>query len=639
METARLSRIYEKLGRLLTDPRELFLVVSIETQRLLVCANNTIVERYDCSTSRFGIGNRENSLKTPLGVHRIREKFGDGAPPGRVFRDREDTGEDWDHSRNGDNLILTRILRLEGLEEGINKGPGVDSYERYIYIHGTGREELIGTPLSHGCVCLRNLDVIRLFEKVKEGTLVYIDPPPIVINDQRCRSVHFTGIFGSGMSALAQYLRFQGISVTGSDRFHASEDTASIRRSLEVLGCAIAPQDGSGVNANTDVVCVSTAIEESNPDIAAARNHGLPILHRSDLLAAIIATKKTIAVAGTSGKSTVTAMIFEFLTTCGKSPSLISGAGLRRLEKQGLIGNTWSGGSDLLVVEADESDGTLVKYCPEATVILNVSKDHKSVDEIAELFETLASQSPWTASNADDPILASLPATVRFGRNGSASWRPDHAQLLPTSVKLFKNGVEYHLPLPGDHNLENLIAALCVCEQFGCEPSALANAVKNYEGVARRFSVTKTKQNVHVVDDFAHNPTKIAAAVLAARGLSGRILAVYQPHGFGPTRFLKDEYIATFRTAFWQHDALYLLPIYYAGGTAQKNISSEDIINGLGLVAFNAQALSGRDELLTRLQADAKPEDCILLMGARDPSLPSLVKKVVELFGGEIEAL
>jgi UDP-N-acetylmuramate--alanine ligase len=157
--------------------------------------------------------------------------------------------------------------------------------------------------------------------------------------------------------------------------------------------------------------------------------------------------------------------------------------------------------------------------------------------------------------------------------------------------------------------------------------------------VARRFSVTRTKQNVHVVDDFAHNPAKIAAVVRAARGLSGRILAVYQPHGFGPTRFLKDEYIATFRTAFQKHDSLYLLPIYYAGGTAQKNISSDDIIQGLGPAAFHAQALNGRDELLTRLRADARSGDCVLLMGARDPSLPALVKKIEELFGGEIEAL
>ena len=635
MGPVQLHRIYKKIDPLLTDPGELYLVVSIEEQALFVCANGAIVERYDASTSRFGNGNRENSLKTPLGLHRIKEKFGHGAPHGRVFRDREDTGEDWDHRQTGDNLILTRILRLEGLEEGINKGPGVDSYERYIYIHGTGREDLIGTPLSHGCVCLRNHDVSRLFETVKEGTLVYIDPPPIVIGELPCRSVHFTGIFGSGMSALAQYLRFQGITVSGSDRFHVSDDTAAIRRSLEGLGCNITQQDGSGVKADTDVVCVSTAIEDTNPDIAAARSSGIPIIHRSDLLAAIIKTKKTIAVAGTSGKSTVTAMIFEFLTACGQSPSLLSGAGLRRLEKQGFIGNAYNGGSDLLVVEADESDGTLVKYHPEAAVILNVSKDHKSTDEIAQFFGTLAANSSWTVSNANDPVLASLPATERFGRNGSGSWRPDRVELLPTSVKLFRNGVEYHLPLPGEHNIENLSAALCVCEHFGCEPTALADAVTLYEGVARRFHVTTTKQNVHVVDDFAHNPAKIAAAVRASRGLSGRILAVYQPHGFAPTRFLKDEYIATFKTTFQPNDSLYLLPIYYAGGTAQKDISSDDIIQGLGSVKFKAEAVRDRDDLLARLQADAKSEDCLLVMGARDPSLPALVKKIVALFGGE----
>jgi UDP-N-acetylmuramate--L-alanine ligase len=635
METTQLNRIYQKLRKFLIDPEELFLIQSIEMQTLLVCQKNTVIERYDVSTSRFGNGIRENSFKTPLGIHRIKEKIGDGAPVGRIFKARKDTGIDWDQHSIEDNLILTRILRLEGLEEGINKGMGVDSYERFIYIHGTNREDLIGTPLSHGCLALRNTDILRLFEIVKEGTLVYIDPPPIMIGERPCRCVHFTGIFGTGMSALAQYLRFQGTTVSGSDRLLASEDTTSMRQSLEGLGCAIFNQDGSGVTADTDVVCISTAIEESNPDIAAARTCELPIIHRSDLLAAIITSKRTIAVAGTSGKSTVTAMIFEFLTACGKSPSLISGAPLRRLEKQGLIGNAFSGGSDLLVVEADESDGTLTKYSPEVAVVLNISKDHKDVEETTRLFETLVSQSTWTATNADDPGLATLQTTVNFGRSTSASWRSDNEQLLPTSVKLFHNGTEYHLPLPGNHNLENLRAALCVCEHFECEGPTLADAVRNFEGVARRFSVTVTKQNIHIVDDFAHNPAKISAAVGAARGLSERIIAVYQPHGFGPTRFLRDEYIATFRTIFLQNDSLYLLPIYYAGGTAQKDISSGDIITGLGPLSFNAQAVNNRDELLTKLKTDARPGDCILVMGARDPSLPALVKKIVALFGEE----
>jgi UDP-N-acetylmuramate-alanine ligase len=635
MEITQLNRIYRILQKFLNNPEELFLVQSVEGQKLFVCEKDAVVEQYNASTSRFGNGIRENSFKTPPGLHRIMEKIGDGAPAGRIFKARRDTGVDWDRHSIEDNLILTRILRLEGLEEGINRGAGVDSYERFIYIHGTNREDLIGTPLSHGCLVLRNEDILRLFERVREGTLVYIDPPPIIIGGRPCRSVHFTGIFGTGMSALAQYLRFQGITVSGSDRLLASEDTAPMRQSLEGLGSSIVDQNGSGVTADIDVVCISTAIEESNPDIAAARTRGLPIVHRSDLLAAIITSKRAIAVAGTSGKSTVTAMIFEFLAACGKSPSLISGAPLRRLERQGLIGNAFSGGSDLLVVEADESDGTLTKYSPETAIVLNISKDHKSIHEIRILFETLVSQSVWTASNANDPGLETLETTVSFGMSGPASWRPDREELLPTSVKLFRRGIEYHLPLPGNHNLENLRAALCVCEHYGCEGPALADAVRHFEGVARRFAVTETENGVHVVDDFAHNPAKITAAVSAARGLSERIISVYQPHGFGPTRFLRDEYITTFQNIFRQYDSLYLLPIYYAGGTAQRNISSADIINGLGPVAFSAEAVSDREELLVKLKTDVRPGDCVLVMGARDPSLPALVKKIVDIFGGE----
>jgi UDP-N-acetylmuramate--alanine ligase len=155
--------------------------------------------------------------------------------------------------------------------------------------------------------------------------------------------------------------------------------------------------------------------------------------------------------------------------------------------------------------------------------------------------------------------------------------------------------------------------------------------------VARRFALTRTRTRICVVDDFAHNPVKIAAAVKAARGLSKRIIAVYQPHGFGPTRFLKDEYISTFRAIFMPTDSLCLLPIYYAGGTAVKDISSEDIINGLGTVPFKARAIKDRDELLDVLVNNARPGDCILLMGARDPSLPTLAKKIIEVFGGTSE--
>lgn len=150
------------------------IMVSTAQQQMYLHKNSEILQEFTISTSRFGIGNQEGSYKTPLGVHRIYAKIGKGAPMGRIFKDRVDTGINWDGSEAEDNLILSRILQLEGLETGVNKGPGIDSFERYIYIHGTNRESLIGTPLSHGCICMKNNDIIALFDLVEEGTYVYI---------------------------------------------------------------------------------------------------------------------------------------------------------------------------------------------------------------------------------------------------------------------------------------------------------------------------------------------------------------------------------------------------------------------------------------------------------------------------------
>ena len=232
----------------------------------------------------------------------------------------------------------------------------------------------------------------------------------ISVDGTKCGSIHFTGIFGSGMSAIAQYLACMGVGVSGSDRLLDSPDSAKVKAALLICGCGIFPQDGGGIGKDTSAVCVSTAIEEDNPDIAAARGFGIPIVHRSDVLAAIVKENRTVAVAGTSGKSTVTAMIFELLTACGLSPSLISGAALRSLEEQGMLGNAFCGESDLLVIEADESDGTLVKYAPYISVILNISKDHKPEEEVLGMFERLIKQSRWSAVNGDNPKLTGLGA-------------------------------------------------------------------------------------------------------------------------------------------------------------------------------------------------------------------------------------
>jgi UDP-N-acetylmuramate--alanine ligase len=464
--------------------------------------------------------------------------------------------------------------------------------------------------------------------------------------ESKRQTVHFVGIFGSGMSAIAQYLAGTGTVVTGSDRLLDSADTVKIKEALLSCGCAIYPQDGGGITSDTSSVCVSTAIEETNPDIAAARALNIPILHRSDLLASIVKAGKSIAVAGTSGKSTVTAMIFELLTGCGMSPSLISGAALRSLERRGLFGNAYCGESDLLVVEADESDGTLVKYEPYASVVLNLSKDHKPEDEVLEMFRRLIAQSAWSAVNADDPKLHALTdkAAATFGFGDSAAFRGTITGTTPLSTTITlvqtderSNGdtgdtAVMTLPLPGAHNASNLLAALCVCKHLGCDDQHLSKAVAGYMGVERRFAVTRTNRGVTVIDDFAHNPEKIRAAVSAAKQLSERIITVYQPHGFGPTRFLKNEYAATFKEVFRPTDTLCLLPIYYAGGTAVKDIESKDIIELMGSVPFKAVAVDNRDEAINIINESVSihPNSAVLLMGARDPSLSGFAKRIVE---------
>jgi UDP-N-acetylmuramate--alanine ligase len=457
----------------------------------------------------------------------------------------------------------------------------------------------------------------------------------ISINDTKCRAIHFTGIFGSGMSAIAQYLACIGIGVGGSDRLLDSPDSTKVRQALSACGCGIFPQDGSGINENTSAVCVSTAIEEGNPDIAAARRLGIPVLHRSDVLAAIVRENKAVAVAGTSGKSTVTAMIFELLTACEMSPSLISGAALRSLEEQGMLGNAFCGESDLLVIEADESDGTLVKYSPHASLILNISKDHKPEEEVLAMFKQLIGQSRWSAVNGDDPGLADLSASTTFGFGESAIFRGVLTKSEPLSAAITVNGADYTLPVPGEHNAANLLAALCVCKYLGCDEERLITAAANYKGVDRRFSIHRTVSGVTVIDDFAHNPEKIRAAVNAAKGLSDRLTVLYQPHGFGPTRFLKNEYAATFKELFRDGDTLCLLPIYYAGGTAVKDICSQDIIDIMGAIPFNAVAVDGRDEALDTVKKYADTGTGVLLMGARDPSLSSFAKQIIDVFGGE----
>ncbi|MBI4061035.1 MAG: hypothetical protein HY403_06360 [Elusimicrobia bacterium] len=440
--------------------------------------------------------------------------------------------------------------------------------------------------------------------------------------------IHFTGIGGAGMSALAQIHAMDGGPATGSDRDFDRGRGTVLREKLAALGVRLFPQDGSAITRGTDLAVLSTAIEDANPEIAAAKSLSVPLMHRSEFLARHVEKMRTIAVAGTSGKSTVVAMIFEILEAAGRSPSVITGGGLIALQRRGLAGNAWRGKSNLLVVEADESDGSLVNYKPAVGVFLNLTKDHLEVSALRDIFLKFRSNAATALVNADDPALADLRADSTFGLE-SGSARAEGLELSPAGSTFRVKNVAFELPVPGRHNAANAVAAVAACLNEGVGLQDCRRALAAFQGVARRFQSLGTARGVEVVDDFAHNPAKIEATLTAARLRAGRILAVYQPHGFAPTRHLKNELIAAFAEGLRPDDRLWLPDIYYVGGTADKDISSEDVVKPLRARGLNAFHVADRAAIVPLIAAEARAGDLVLVMGARDPSLSDFARAVL----------
>ncbi len=630
--------------------------VDVAGQRLFLVDDDRVTLEAPVSTAAAGLGGAEGSLRTPPGVHVIAARIGEGAPTGAVFESRELTGAVWKGEVADADLILTRVLTLDGREDGINRGPGCDSLARYVYIHGTNHEEDLGRPVSHGCIRVSNADAIRIHAGVRPGDAVVILEPeeqaggrsaaapgaapaatsvntpagPPLPDPARSR-FHYAGVAGSGMSALAQFQALLGGTATGSDRMFDQGGGAAIRAALEKTGVRIVPQDGSGIGAGTDALIVSTAVERSVPDVRAALDAGVPVFHRSELLAALVAARRTIAVAGTSGKSTVVAMIFEMLRGAGRDPSLVTGGDLLDLAALGYLGNAWVGGSDLLVVEADESDGSLVRYEPAIGVVLNLDKDHKEESEVSALFDTFRSRTRETCIVGErDNLAHQRPGAVVFGFSDAAAVRGERVELGPDGSAFTVDGLRFRLPVPGRHNVENALAAVAGCRAAGVALADLVDPLSRFKGVGRRFQVIGTARGVSVVDDFGHNPAKIRASLDTAHlRRPRRVLAVFQPHGFGPTRFLRNDLVDAFAGSLQPADRLWLLDIFYAGGTAQKDISSADLAADLAARGVAAGRADDRGALAAEIAAVAEPGDLVLVMGARDPSLTALCREIL----------
>ncbi|MBR4483192.1 MAG: UDP-N-acetylmuramate--alanine ligase, partial [Paludibacteraceae bacterium] len=280
----------------------------------------------------------------------------------------------------------------------------------------------------------------------------------------------FVGVAGTGMSAIAQYLSGKGESVSGSDRLFSKTDKSETQLQLERAGIECYFQDGSGITADTDAVIVSTAIEESNVEYQKALSLNIPVIKRSKILAQISDAVKTIAVGGTSGKSTTTAMIFHILQKCGKEPSLITGAGLSTLQKQGRIGNAYNGTGEWLVIESDESDGSIVNYNPEIALLLNVERDHTEENELMELFSTFKSHTKKAfIVNSNYPITMSLSQceSFNFGTEGNPGVKGSDFCQDGFKISFKVNGLDCSLSAIGRHNMENALAAIAAAVQTG----------------------------------------------------------------------------------------------------------------------------------------------------------------------------
>ena len=444
---------------------------------------------------------------------------------------------------------------------------------------------------------------------------------------------HFSGVAGQGMNPLARLMRAWGHEVQGSDRAFDQGKQSDLGATLTELGIRLLPQDGSAITSALDRFVYSTAVESETPEVRAARALGIERVPRPALLAEVVnGGVPGVAVAGTSGKSTVTGMIGWILREARVPASVLGGAAL---VGEGVIGCFAVGPRrGPVVAEACESDGTLVGYHPGVGVILNVSRDHAELDALREQFSTFAKQcrTLWVnAASADAQAIGAELGARTFGAVDGANARLVVESPGPHRGRgvLVVDGarITLDLPQPGVHNLENAAAAAAVASTLGVAPAAIAAALAAFPGVARRFEVIgTTARGVRVVDDYAHNADKVRAAISTAQA-GGRVVAVFQPHGFGPARFLRPELAELLPRLLRAQDRFCYAEIFYAGGTVAKDISSRDLAADLP-PRLRAGYAEDHAAVVQWVAREAEPSDTVLIMGARDPDLPNLARTI-----------
>lgn len=456
----------------------------------------------------------------------------------------------------------------------------------------------------------------------------------------------FCGVGGSGMMPLAAYLAQAGHPVSGSDRSHDQQKSLRKFAALSEAGITLFPQDGSGILPGTDCLVVSSAVEDSVPDVRAAKARNLPIVTRGQLLAELFnAAKVRIAVAGTSGKSTVTGMTGTILTGLGLDPTVVNGGIIRNFMQGGFkdyFANVRAGRPDLFVAEMDESDGSIAFYKPSIALLNNIALDHKPIEELQDLFlDYLERTEGVVILNSDDPALRGLLPRLRgrevltYGIEGEGlSLRAEEIRYRPDGVDFVlavKDGGAFpvRLRVPGRHNVLNALGALCVAIALKADVGKAVEALEAFRGIHRRMEVIGTVRDITVLDDFAHNPDKISASLQSLKTFEGRLIVFYQQHGFKPLERMRREFADSFVSHLSQDDLVLMPDVFYAGGTVERKVTAADFVTDLQQRGLDARWKPTREELLQVIKQEARPGDRVVIMGARDDTLNEFAQQVL----------
>ncbi|PAX08005.1 UDP-N-acetylmuramate--L-alanine ligase [Sphingomonas lenta] len=449
------------------------------------------------------------------------------------------------------------------------------------------------------------------------------------------------GIGGSGMMPLAMILRARGVEVAGSDRALDQGRVPAKFDALRTLGIALFAQDGSGIASADQLVVASAAVEETVPDIVRANELGCPRATRAELLASLFNDSAlAIGVAGTSGKSTVTGMIGWILHATGRDPTVMNGAVMKNFATPDApFASALVGQGEAFVSEVDESDGSIALYRPRVAVLNNVSLDHKALDELNLLFRDFLAKASRVVVNADNPDALVLGEAIQrearlfFSVEGAGDLVARNLVEEPFGVQFelhHAGGVTpVALQVPGRHNVSNALAAIGACVAAGLPVGEAAEALGGFVGLRRRMELVGEAGGVAVIDDFGHNPDKIAATLDALHAFPGRLLLMFQPHGFGPLKMMGRELVRTFGEKMAADDLLVMPDPVYQGGTVTREVGSDNIVRGVVEAGRNARHVADRTEAARALVAEARAGDRVVVMGARDDTLSLLAEGMV----------